>query len=362
MCAACVHAVARVGAVDWLAQRAPYSAVQPYVFVTAPGGDLSEAIFGGVLSTFSTSGAGTRLFQFAQGTSMATPHVTGVIALMQAAALSVPSTGRALTPLEVESILAATAGDRGPVGRDPEYGHGLVDAHAAVALAMTLVGGAPTPVVPVPYPFPPLAIFTADVPASTLDSVVFNLSGGTLSLATATPTVFEPPSGTWLTAALLSDPRCTTAGTQNCVVRIGANRSGLAPGVYSGMVEVTSNVEPFGILALLRVGLGGLADLGTVTVRLIGVDPATERLVVRATTTTSAAQGYRYTFAAVPPGNYGVDAGIDLDGSGFFGDAPGEVSGLYPFPGTPAVVTVTAGQTTTGIDFPVSDVQAIVEF
>lgn len=62
-----------------------------------------------------------------QGTSMATPHVAGVAALVRAA-------NKNLTPAQVREILTATATPLGPNSSN-EYGKGLVNAEAAVAQA-----------------------------------------------------------------------------------------------------------------------------------------------------------------------------------------------------------------------------------
>ncbi|NUB89639.1 S8 family serine peptidase [Haloterrigena sp. SYSU A121-1] len=60
-----------------------------------------------------------------RGTSMATPHVAGVIALLQGA------TDRSLEPEEIKTVLRETAA--GSTGEpDTRYGHGIVDATAAL--------------------------------------------------------------------------------------------------------------------------------------------------------------------------------------------------------------------------------------
>ncbi len=64
------------------------------------------------------------------GTSMATPHVTGVVALMKAAR-------KDLSPAQVLSILKETATVTGPNDKN-QYGSGLVDAQKAVAKAKEL--------------------------------------------------------------------------------------------------------------------------------------------------------------------------------------------------------------------------------
>ncbi len=60
------------------------------------------------------------------GTSMATPHVAGVVALIRAA-------NKSLTPLQVRTILAESSTNVGPLA---EYGAGLVNAEAAVKKAL----------------------------------------------------------------------------------------------------------------------------------------------------------------------------------------------------------------------------------
>jgi subtilisin family serine protease len=82
----------------------------------------------GVTSTFPGGGYATLC-----GTSMATPTVAGVTALLlERIRRDFP--GRRLLPETVKALLAATARDLGPVGPDFQFGHGCVDALAAVRL------------------------------------------------------------------------------------------------------------------------------------------------------------------------------------------------------------------------------------
>lgn len=73
------------------------------------------------------------------GTSQATPHVAGVIALMR-------SVNPSLTGAQVFNLLVQTAEDLGPPGRDGEYGYGMVNAYKAVLAAMGKAEPAPAPV------------------------------------------------------------------------------------------------------------------------------------------------------------------------------------------------------------------------
>jgi serine protease AprX len=60
------------------------------------------------------------------GTSMATPHVAGAIAIML-------SKNSALTPAELDSIIEMTAVERGAAGKDNIYGAGRLDVCAAIS-------------------------------------------------------------------------------------------------------------------------------------------------------------------------------------------------------------------------------------
>ena len=73
------------------------------------------------------------------GTSMAAPHVAGVATLIRA---KYPN----LCGSQVAQILFATAVNLGPPGRDDEYGRGLPDAVAALAVAEGTTACAPPPV------------------------------------------------------------------------------------------------------------------------------------------------------------------------------------------------------------------------
>src|ERR687896_447603 len=68
------------------------------------------------------------------GTSMATPFVAGVAALMVDAGMS---------PSAVKATITETAVDWGPAGTDHEYGAGRLNAHAALQAAGATLGSAP---------------------------------------------------------------------------------------------------------------------------------------------------------------------------------------------------------------------------
>lgn len=116
--------VITVGAVGRRGARASYSNFGSRVDVAAPGGDGTDTILSTINTGTTTQGA--EGYAGYQGTSMATPHVAGTVALMQSA--------RAHSPAQVESILKMTARAL-PVLCVEGCGAGIVDASLAVAAA-----------------------------------------------------------------------------------------------------------------------------------------------------------------------------------------------------------------------------------
>ena len=121
-----------VGATRYDETRAYYSNTGSYVDLAAPGGDSNvdqngDGYGDGILqqtinpNTKNVSDIG---YWFFTGTSMATPHVAGVAALLIAQGLN--------TPDKVRTALQVTAEDKGTPGRDDQFGYGIVDAAAAL--------------------------------------------------------------------------------------------------------------------------------------------------------------------------------------------------------------------------------------
>jgi serine protease len=124
--------VITVAASDRQGNRAVYSNFGATVEITAPGGETSPAAANGVLSTLNagTTVPGAQSYAFYQGTSMAAPHVSGIVALMQHKKLAAGQPQ--LTPAQVQAALRARALPGSCVGG---CGIGLIDARASVAAA-----------------------------------------------------------------------------------------------------------------------------------------------------------------------------------------------------------------------------------
>ena len=125
----CANVIA-VGAVDRTGGMASYSNYGTTVDISAPGGGSGNAIASTI--NLGTTSPGAEGYAGYNGTSMATPHVAGVAALVRSAG------GGSLTPAQMESLLKVTARTQ-PVPCTLGCGAGLLDAGNAVTAAGTPV-------------------------------------------------------------------------------------------------------------------------------------------------------------------------------------------------------------------------------
>jgi len=130
-----IEGLIAVGAVDYNFNRAPYSNSNAYVEVAAPGGNLDADADGdgfpdGILQeTLDPDSVDQGIFNeftylFAEGTSMATPHVSGLAALLMTQGVK--------SPKAVEAVIEGSATDVAPAGRDNDTGFGVINPRAAI--------------------------------------------------------------------------------------------------------------------------------------------------------------------------------------------------------------------------------------
>lgn len=122
--------VIAVGATQYDEIKAPYSNYGSSLDIVAPGGNTGvdqngDGYADGVLQNTFGNTPVDWAYWFYQGTSMATPHASGLAALILAL-------NPALTPDEVRNILQSTAEDKSTAGWDSTYGWGIIDAQAAL--------------------------------------------------------------------------------------------------------------------------------------------------------------------------------------------------------------------------------------
>lgn len=143
--------VITVGASDFFGARAPYSNFGTRIDVMAPGGDMSvknnNGKPDGVLSLGKNDSTGAFNFFFSNGTSQATPHVAGVLALMKTLRPNL-SPDQALNILHDTSRVRTVAECKGSnpgTQTVSDCGAGLIDALAAVNATNALSAPTPTP-------------------------------------------------------------------------------------------------------------------------------------------------------------------------------------------------------------------------
>lgn len=134
------NSVVSVAAVDSSGNKASFSQFNSQVEIAAPGVSVN--------STWNNGG-----YNSISGTSMATPHVSGVAALIWS---HYPSCSNQ----KVRDAMNLSAEDRGSPGRDTSYGYGIVKAKAALDRLAASCGGTTNT--------PPVAGFSSSVSGKTV--------------------------------------------------------------------------------------------------------------------------------------------------------------------------------------------------
>lgn len=330
--------VISVGAVDINKKRAPYSNFNSKVDIAAPGGNTANDFNGdgfpdGVLSTLAND-SGAMDYYFHQGTSMATPHVAGVVALMKAVQPN-------LTPAQLDALIASggiteDTGNDGDGVRNDHFGYGMIDALKAVQAAASLTS-ATLPVVIKPSP----SLLDFGATTSTLYLKIENAGGGAPVITNLT----RNSDATWLNGVRV-DVDANGFGTY----AISVDRKDLVSASYRATIYIRANPsEVTEVPVRMVVGEAPTntnSDAGVHYVLLL--DPVTNE--TKYASMVSAVRGsYRYQLDGVAPGNYYLLAGTDLDNDFIVCD-PGEACGMYPTRGAPGVINV-VDRNLTNIDF-----------
>lgn len=317
--------------------RAGYSNFGPLIDVAAPGGDPidrdGDGFVDGVASTVGSGDGGSAAFAYGIkiGTSMAAPHVAGVMALMK-------SVYPDLSPAEFDALLEAGAitDDAGPAGRDDLYGHGIINARKAVEAALALFSGSGGVVGPV-----------LSVSSGTLNFQTFTeaLDFSVSNLGEEPVTVSVSADQPWLSVAALG-----VDGDGLGTYRASVERANLPDGDYSATIRIepdAAEVAPRSITVLMRVASANpIADAGQHYVVLVPLD---DDVAVALDVVTAADGEYAFRIDDVPAGAYRLFAGTDLNDDDFICDG-GEACGAYPSLAEPAVLVIGPDEGATVID------------
>jgi serine protease len=330
--------VISVSAVGFDKSLAPYSNYGSSIDVTAPGGDTSvdrngDGYIDGVLSTMADDSSGVRqpIYRFYQGTSMASPHVAGVVALMK----SIHAT---LTPDDVDALIVGgeitedISGD-GELNRNDNYGYGLIDALKAVEQATLLATGS----------FPP-TVLTVSPSVTSIQSLQSSveLTVGKNGDDAISVSSFSTDTA-WATLTPLSID-ANGLGTYE----LNTDTTGLSDGVYTVLANFVadSNAIVSATISVIVNSVNVSPDAGRIYVLLI--DPITGDQVYFAEQDPVDGE-YSYSITDVESGEYYILAGSDLDNNLLICE-PGESCGSYPTMGDATVLKVDGDMTNLNFD------------
>jgi serine protease len=336
--------VISVGSVGYAKTRAPYSNYGPNLDLMAPGGNAgvdqnADGYEDGVLSAHRDDFWSPPVdgYEFMQGTSMASPHVAGVAGLL----FAVDPT---LTADEARTILQETAQDLGLPGRDNDFGHGLVDAYAALVRA----GAVPPPPTPTLGISP--AVLSFGSAETTLDAAISNVGGGTLHVQA--PVVEDAASAPWLTAQLVGPGDATKDAA---ALRVTVDRGGLGSGAYLARVTVPSDGGSVVVQVVMTVVLAP-PPVPDIDIHVQAVDVASGGVALE--TVVNPRTGLSFLFGALSVGRYRFFASTDVDRDGVLCEE-GEYCGAFPLLSDPAIVDLVAGNDYSGLTFPVNLVSGV---
>lgn len=315
--------VIAVGAVDAGNQRASYSTFGNWIDLVAPGGDSTRDANsdGQADAVYSDWGQQTgTVFKPAYagvtGTSMAAPHVSGVLALMRELdpSLSLAEFREYLRRGEITDDL----------GSQTEYGYGLINALKAVNAASADDLGAFISVYPSAFRFDgsvtEASVLLEAVPAADATSLFSSLS------------IDDSP--TWLSVSQVNE---------GDAVRLKATITDRSA-AKQGRVTLTYNNDSGQQTLILPVNvqLGDPVEsrnAGRHYVLLYDVsdDSANAKEPFRQTVVRPSNGRYTFTLSDVPPGDYELVAGTDMDNNGLICEQ-GEACAEYPVNGLPQAI------------------------
>jgi serine protease len=312
--------VIAVGATQADKTRAPYSNTGIALKVAAPGGNTGVSTTGngqpdGIFSSMaSITSAGKRVstLGYLQGTSMASPHVAGVMALMR-------YVNKDLTVGQVDALLASASitDDLGTAGFDTTFGYGLINADKAVTAAISSTGQ------PVPAPAGQVVASPASLDFGSFQTTaVLSLAYSGSSSETVTSVVSS--------SAAMTVTRQASVGSNGLgPYTVSVDRTKLSSSSTYLTITVTLSPSRTFVIPVAVSKSGSVARSGGFgPVYVLLTDAATGEVLKQVTATTTST-GYAWSASGVAAGTFGIIAGTDLDNDGYICQR-GEACGGYP--------------------------------
>ena len=326
-----VVSVSATNSQDGLANYSNYGTT---IDISAPGGEYGDTDGDGyqdlVLSTLAIIEDGVIQPTVAayQGTSMAAPHMAGVVSLIKAI---YPQ----LTPDDLDALIVSgdISVDLGSAGRDNDFGHGRIDALKAVNYANLLANGTPIPVTPILQMSYSYLNFGRLV--NSIDVAAYNSGNGDLvisdvQVSESFVTVISPGSDDGLGS-----------------YEVSIDRTGMDIGIYGATITFSSNGGDIALDVRFEVvAEGDLTSGNAGLIYTILYNVAADETV--SSTISSATDGeYQFSLDSLG-GVYNLIAGSDSDNDGYI-CGPGEACGLYPLTDSP--VDLILNEDLTEVDF-----------
>lgn len=336
--------VLAVSAVDSARNLASYSNYGSWIDLAAPGGDAGrdantdgEADLIWSTSAVLKSGQYEPDFRGLQGTSMAAPHVSGVLAMMKA-----QKSG--LNYGDVRALLERGELTEYSGRRSDQLGYGVLDAAKAVSAASQGFTG------PVLSASP--AVVSLSNEGIEAQRVELNVYG---SAPVTDASVDSYPAWLQVNGDFSQEP---------LILDVVLLRDRLTPDVAArGDIVVSYNVTE-----QLRIPVIGqlitdekARNAGKHFVLLVGTEPNEQGVYLAEAQVTATVEDGQYSFqfeaddgeeprmlSEATPGDYYLVAGTDIDGDGFICQS-GEACAEYPVSGLREVVTIQAGQSINGL-------------
>ena len=312
--------VISVSATDIGEKLAPYSNFGNNIDVAAPGGirsiflgsdnpvlSLGASYTNGLFDSYNLNGK--------QGTSMASPHVAGVIALMKAV---YPQ----LTAQQVTNLLGngLLTNDLAPEGKDSAFGYGLIDALKAVNEAQKLANGGVLPPQPTQLVAEPNTLLMG---TNSQQEFTLRNNGGN------SPTISISDDADWLTVTAIENGAAPLSGSTVIRYRAEIDRTDLNPGYYKATITVSADGEnPAASDIDVYIQVGNLAAQGTLTQQYVLLLSDNSDSAIKTAATDS--NGH-FVFNNVENGRYRLVGGSDIDVDNNLCDIA-ETCGFYPTP------------------------------